>query len=237
MRATGRGVFVTGTDTGVGKTFVATALVRALAMHGARVAGMKPVASGIVAGAACNADVAALAAADGMTLPLRDRNPYGFAPAIAPHLAAHAAGVTIDLDVIALACSRLRAHADFIVAEGAGGVLVPLDADQDMLDLAAVLGMPLLLVVGLRLGCINHALLSAQAIAARGLPLAGWIANAMEGAMPHQQSNIDTIAARLGQPPLATLEHDLRASAVSAALDNAAVGLLSCLRDDRKLTS
>lgn len=237
MSTTGRGVFVTGTDTGVGKTVVAVALVRALARQGARVAGMKPVAAGIEPGEACNADVAALAAADGLPLPLLDRNPYGFLPAIAPHLAAHEAGVKIDIGVIVAACARLREHADFIVVEGAGGTLVPLDADHDMLDLAAALELPVLLVVGLRLGCINHALLSAQAIAARGLPLAGWIANAMTASMPHGQANIDTIAARLGQRPLATLRHDFRAPAVSAALDSVALTLLSCLRDDRKLTS
>ncbi len=231
------GVFITGTDTGVGKTFVAAALLRALARRGARVAGMKPVAAGIDAGEAWNADVAALAAADGLTLPLRDRNPYAFVPAIAPHLAAQAASVAIAIDEIVAACNRLRAHADFIVVEGAGGVLVPLDRDHDMLDLAAALHLPVLLVVGLRLGCINHALLSAQAIAARGLPLAGWIGNAMGPSMQHERDNIDTIAARLGQPPLAELRHDSGAPAVSAALDSVASTLLSCLRDDRKLTS
>ncbi len=236
MSATG-GVFVTGTDTGVGKTFVATALLRALATRGARVAGMKPVAAGIEAGEASNADVSALAAADGLHLPLRDRNPYGFLPAIAPHLAAEAAGVAIDIGVIVASFARLRARVDFIVVEGAGGVLVPLDRDHDMLDLAAALDLPVLLVVGLRLGCINHALLSAQAIAERGLPLAGWIANATGPSMLRERANIDSIAARLGQPPLATLRHDFSASALSAALDSVASTLLSCLRDDRKLTS
>ena len=102
------GLFITGTDTGVGKTFVAVALVRALAAHGARVAAMKPVAAGIAAGEACNADVAALAAADGLSLPLRDRNSYGLVPAIAPHVAALEAGVVIELGVIAAACARVR---------------------------------------------------------------------------------------------------------------------------------
>ncbi len=231
------GVFITGTDTGVGKTFVAAALLRALASLGARVAGMKPVAAGIDAGDAFNADVAVLAAADGLSLPLRDRNPYGFASAIAPHLAAQEAGMSIDIDVIVASLARLRTHADFIVVEGAGGVLVPLDRDHDMLDLAAALGLPVLLVVGLRLGCINHALLSAQAIVSRGLPLAGWIANAMGPTMVREQANIDTISTHLGQPPLATIRHDLSTSTLSAALDSVASTLLSCLRDDRKLTS
>ena len=236
MRTPGRGVFVTGTDTGVGKTFVAAALVRSLAAHGVRGAGMKPVAAGIDAGEACNADVAALAAADGLSLPLRDRNPYGFVPAIAPHLAAREANVDIDVDVIVAAFARLRTAADFIVVEGAGGALVPIDRQHDMLDLAAMLGLPLLLVVGMRLGCINHALLSAQAIAARGLPLTGWIANAMGPTMPHEQANIDTIAQRLGRPALTTLRHDCTAPELALALDSVAQVLLSCLHAERKLT-
>ncbi|MEO6564504.1 MAG: dethiobiotin synthase [Casimicrobiaceae bacterium] len=235
MRAVG-GIFITGTDTGVGKTLVAVGLLRALASRGARVAGMKPVASGVDDGAAVNADVAALTAADGLPLALRDRNPYGFDPAIAPHLAAQESGVSIDIDVIVAAFARLQSHAEFIVVEGAGGVLVPLDRDHDMLDLARALGLPVLLVVGLRLGCINHALLSAQAIAARGLPLAGWIANATEPSMRHEQGNIDTIAAHLGAMPLATVGHESSASALYAALDSVASTLLSCLRDDRKVT-
>lgn len=237
MSTGGGGVFITGTDTGVGKTFVAIALVRALVARGVRVAGMKPVAAGIGAGEACNADVLALAAADGLSLPPRDRNPYGFAPAIAPHLAAQEAGVAIEIDLIAAACDRLRAHADFIVVEGAGGVLVPLDRDRDMLDLAAVLDVPVLLVVGMRLGCINHALLSAQAIGARGLPLAGWVANEAAPSMPRAEANIEAIAARLGAPPLASLQYDFSAAAVPATMDNVVRRLLSCLRDDRKLTS
>ena len=163
-----RGIFVTGTDTGVGKTFVATALLRALAASGMRVVGMKPVAAGIAAGDAVNSDVAALAAAGNVDAALADRNPFAFAPAIAPHIAAARAGVAIGIDRIAAAYASLSRNADVVVIEGAGGALVPIDARHDMLDIAQRLRVPVLLVVGMRLGCINHALLSAAAVSARG---------------------------------------------------------------------
>ena len=172
-----RGLFVAGTDTGVGKTRVATALLRALAGAGTRAIGMKPVAAGVAAEAAINADVLALAAASGVEAPQADVNPYGFASAIAPHVAAERAGVAIDLETIAAAYGRLAARADVVVVEGAGGVLVPLGPRLDMLDVAARLRLPVVLVVGIRLGCLSHALLSALAIAARGVELRGWIAN------------------------------------------------------------
>jgi dethiobiotin synthetase len=199
-----RGLFVTGTDTGVGKTHVAVALLAALRAAGVRAVGMKPVAAGVAPGADVNADVAALAAADGIEVPLAERNPYGFAPAIAPHLAARDAGVRIDLAVIEGAYRRLAARADVIVVEGAGGVLVPLAADgADMLDLAARLATPVLLVVGVRLGCLNHAALSLHAIRARGLPVAGWIANRIDPRMERVEDNISELAALLGMAPAA----------------------------------
>jgi dethiobiotin synthetase len=226
------GIFVTGTDTGVGKTVVAVALLHALAARGVRAAGMKPVAAGILPGAQCNADVEALARADGLPLALRDRNPYAFTPAVAPHLAAGEAGQRIDLDVIAIAWQRLRAHADVVVVEGAGGVLVPLDERHDMLDIAIRLELPVLLVVGLRLGCINHALLSAQAVHARGLRLAGWVGNAIEPSMPRIDANIDSVADRIGVAPAAILRRNPTAAEASAALDKVAAAILSTLRDD-----
>ena len=226
------GIFVTGTDTGVGKTCVAVALLQALAARGARAAGMKPVAAGVLPGALCNADVDALAQADGLPLALRDRNPYTFDPAIAPHLAAGEVGTRIDLDVIAAAWQRVRAQADVIVVEGAGGVLVPLDERHDVLDLAVRLELPVLLVVGLRLGCINHALLTAHAVRARGLTLAGWVGNTIEPTMPRMAANIDSIAARIGMPPAAILRWNPTAAEASVALDKVAGALLSTLRDD-----
>jgi dethiobiotin synthetase len=198
-----RGVFVTGTDTGVGKTRVAVALVHALVGAGVRAAGMKPVAAGIEAGAPTNADVAALAAADGLGVPVADRAPYVFSPAIAPHLAAEEAGVVLELSVIAAAWCRLAAQADAIVVEGAGGALVPLAAALDMLDIPRRLRLPVVMVVGVRLGCLNHALLTAEAIAARGLKLAGWVASRIDPAMARADANVATLAERLDAPLLA----------------------------------
>jgi dethiobiotin synthetase len=133
------------------------------------------------------------------------RNPYAFAPAIAPHLAAAQAGVKIELSRIELAYRELALSADRIVVEGAGGALSPLDDEHDMLDIASTIGLPVLLVVGMRLGCLNHALLSALAIRARGLTLAGWVANAIEPALPCFDENVATIERRLLAPRLATL--------------------------------
>lgn len=202
---TSAGIFVTGTDTGVGKTVTACALLRAHVASGLRAVGMKPVASGIAADALCHADVAALAAAGNVEAPLAVRNPYAFAPAIAPHLAAREAGVVIELVRIGAAYRELAARTDRVVVEGAGGALSPLDDQRDMLDIACTIGLPVLLVVGIRLGCLNHALLSAAAIRARGLVLAGWVANAIMPALPRFDENVATLERRLAAPRVATL--------------------------------
>ena len=217
-----RGVFVTGTDTGVGKTRIATALLAALAASGVRAVGMKPVAAGIDASADVNEDVAALAAAGNVDAPLALRNPYAFTEPIAPHLAARDASVRIDLGAIERAFAALAAHADVVVVEGAGGALVPLDAASDMLDIARVLGIPVLLVVGMRLGCLNHALLSVLAIRARGLALAGWVANELPPGMARCADNVATLARALGVAPIATRGPD-----TPFQLDATAVGKLS----------
>jgi len=200
-----RHVFVTGTDTGVGKTWIAAALLRAHVRKGRRAVGMKPVAAGLEAGETVNADVAALAAAGNVDAPLADRNPFAFGAPVAPHVAAASAGTTIDLATITAAFARLAARADVVVVEGAGGALVPLDARRDMLDIAVRLRLPVLLVVGLRLGCLNHALLSALAIRARGLDLAGWAANAMEMPMARTDETVAALDARLAAPRIATV--------------------------------
>ncbi|HEX8740890.1 MAG TPA: dethiobiotin synthase [Casimicrobiaceae bacterium] len=217
-----QGVFVTGTDTGVGKTRVAAALLAALAASGLHAVGMKPVAAGIDAGADINEDVAALAAAGSVDAPLALRNPYAFTAPIAPHLAARDAGARIDLGVIERAFAALAARTDVVVVEGAGGVLVPLDAHSDMLDVARVLGVPVLLVVGMRLGCLNHALLSTLAIRARGLALAGWVANELPPGMARCADNVATLVRALGVAPIATLGPD-----APFRLDAAAVGKLN----------
>jgi len=217
-RAMARGVFVTGTDTGIGKTRVAVALVAALAGAGLRAVGMKPVAAGIDAGAEVNEDVAALAAAGNVDVPLALRNPYAFGAAVAPHLAARDDGVRIDIDVIARAFVTLCGCADAVVVEGAGGALVPLGTGSDMLDVARVLRLPVLLVVGMRLGCLNHALLSVLAIRARGLELAGWVANELPPGMPRCADNVATLRAALGVAPIATIAPDAPFRFDSAAL-------------------
>jgi dethiobiotin synthetase len=199
------GLFISGTDTGVGKTLVATALLRALVEDGARAVGMKPVAAGIPPGATVNADVGALIAAGNVEASLADVNPYSFALAIAPHLAAARSGVAIDLQTIAAAYDRLSARADVVIVEGAGGVLVPLGATADMLDVAAQLRLRVVLVVGIRLGCLNHALLSAQAVSARGIVLAGWIANRIDPAMHAADDNVAALTARLPAPLVADI--------------------------------
>jgi dethiobiotin synthetase len=200
-----RGFFITGTDTGVGKTRTACALLRALIATGIRATAMKPVAAGAVTDAQglLNEDVAALIAAGALTAPRALINPYCFAPAIAPHIAAAKTGVAIDLEVIARAFESLAVGAECVVVEGAGGFCVPLGDAIDGGDLAQRLGLPVILVVGLRLGCLNHALLTAQAIRARGLALAGWIANHIDPAMPVLQENVAALIERLDAPLLA----------------------------------
>ena len=200
-----RGLFITGTDTGVGKTVVACALLCNWAAQGRRAVGMKPVAAGIAAGAACNDDVAALAAAGNVEAPLSLHNPFAFAPAIAPQLAAAEAGVPIDLARIRTAYEVLAGRADRVAVEGAGGVFVPLDARRDMLDIALALSLPVVLVIALRLGCLNHALLSAHAIQCRGLAFAGWVANLVEPKMARADANIAALEERLPAPRVATI--------------------------------
>lgn len=198
-------IFVTGTDTGIGKTWIAAALLRSLCAAGFRAVGMKPVAAGFAPGTSVNADVGELCDAGNIDAPLDLRNPYSFAEPAAPHLVAAAAGVTIDIARIGGAYARLRARAGAVVVEGAGGALVPIDRTHDMLDIAAALSLPVLLVVGMRLGCLNHALLTALAVQRRGLVLAGWIANALPPRMALLERNVDTLTERLGLAPIAVV--------------------------------
>jgi dethiobiotin synthetase len=198
------GTFITGTDTGIGKTHVAAALLRALVAGGRRAVGMKPVAAGI-GDDGRYADVTALRAAGNVDTSDDQVNPYRFAPAIAPHVAAALEGRAIDLARIARAYAALAARADVVVVEGAGGVLVPLGAREDMLDIPARLALPVVLVVGVRLGCISHALAAALAIRARGLVMAGWIANRVDPAMERPGDSVAALAERLGCAPAADL--------------------------------
>lgn len=205
-------LFVTGTDTGVGKTLVACALLRACVAEGHRAVGMKPVAAGALQTAEgwLNDDVARLRAASNVAAGLREINPYCFEPAIAPHIAARQAGGVIDLEVIAAAYRNLAARSDAVIVEGVGGFRVPLGADYDSAALAELLALPVVLVVGIRLGCLNHALLTAEAIRARGLALYGWIANRIDRSMQCADENVAALTQRLDAPLLGDVPYDAR---------------------------
>lgn len=212
-------LFITGTDTGIGKTFVTAGLVRALRAAGRDASAAKPVASGYerVDGLYRNADLDTLAAASGHCP--GELCVYGFTPAIAPHRAAELSGVEMRLAPIVEAVERLAArHADLLV-EGVGGFAVPLSPTLMLADLIRALGLPVLLVVGVRLGCISHALLSAGAIRAAGLPLAGWIANRIDPEMVEAQASIDAIAARIGAPLLGDIRRDADAAQFAIVAD------------------
>jgi dethiobiotin synthetase len=191
--------FVTGTDTEVGKTFATCAMLLSWRQRGCRAIGMKPLAAGADADGK-NGDVERLIAASGVQAPRELVNPYLFAPPIAPHIAAAEAGVDIDIERIVVACERLRGMADAVLVEGVGGFRVPLDRHSDVADLAVRLALPVILVVGMRLGCINHALLTVESIAARGLTLAGWIANRIDPAMLRYEENLATLSERIEAP-------------------------------------
>ncbi|HHJ16570.1 MAG TPA: dethiobiotin synthase [Gammaproteobacteria bacterium] len=200
-----RGVFVAGTDTGVGKTCISMGLMRALQASGYTVTGMKPVASGCrtAASGLVNEDALHLQACASLQVPYEDVNPYAFEPPVAPHLAAESAGVQIQVPRIEAAFRTLSALSDYVVVEGVGGWLVPVNAQQTMQDVALALGLPVVLVVAIRLGCLNHALLTVQAIRAAGLPLAGWVANRIDPECACQDENVAALCRRLPAPLLA----------------------------------
>ncbi|MCC6715089.1 MAG: dethiobiotin synthase [Gammaproteobacteria bacterium] len=223
------GVFVTGTDTGIGKTYASVGLLRALGELGCRTAAMKPVASGAQRTPAGwrNDDALALQAAATVAAKYEEINPYCFEPPVAPHVAAHRAGVTVDLEHIDSRARGLRARADFLLVEGVGGWRVPLGPHLEVGDLARRLGLPVLLVVGLRLGCINHALLTAAAIGRETPGMLAWVANGID---PHYRTTGETLQALtelLGMPPLATLAwQDVQASSPAPMPWRAAAGQL-----------
>ena len=202
-----RGIFVTGTDTGVGTTIASCALLHALRLCGIDAMPMKPVAAGVGIDG-LNEDTLALLAAAGKSPALADDvTPVLLREAIAPHIAAAREGRVIDLAPVAAAFERLRATSGFVVVEGVGGFQVPLGDRVDTVDLAQLLRLPVVLVVGLRLGCLNHALLTADAISSAGLALAGWIANEIAPGMPARDENIDALRSRIGAPLLGVLPY------------------------------
>ncbi|NLR74975.1 dethiobiotin synthase [Leeia aquatica] len=203
----GAAFFVTGTDTEVGKTFSSVRLMHGLRAHGLQVLGMKPVASGaLVDGEGrYSEDARALAEAASSVQPMSWVNPYLFGPPISPHLAAHEAGVEIDLALLADHLQQLRQQADVVLVEGAGGWLAPLTDTLFMRDLALQLQLPVVLVVGMRLGCLNHALLSVESIRASGAPLLGWVANQLDPVMRHAEANLATLRQHIPAPCLGVL--------------------------------
>ncbi len=211
----GSGFFVTGTDTGVGKTLISCALLRALAAYGKKVIGMKPVAAGSEGGQWL--DVEQLIAASNISVVRELINPYAFEPPVSPHIAAQQAGVDIDLAVIRAAYRKLSIEADIVIVEGAGGFLVPLNCTQTGADLAKALNLPVILIVGMRLGCLNHALLTAQSIRSTGLPLAGWIANCIDPQMRMLEANIATLERRLDSQLLGVVHFEVEINSQKTA--------------------
>ena len=211
--------FITGTDTEIGKTLIASALLHALGAAGVEAAGMKPIAAGAVMhnGVLRNEDADQLAEAAGVALSPALATPYLLRAATAPHVAARLEDIEIDVFHVQQCFNHIVGRAEAVVVEGVGGFRVPLSAGADTADLAQQLGLPVILVVGLRLGCLNHALLTAEAIAARGLTLAGWVCNVIDPDMPHAQASVDALTERLPAPLLGAVPRLPLPEAASAA--------------------
>ncbi len=197
-----RGFFITGTDTGVGKTRIASMIIRGLAEQGHRVAAMKPVAAGAVdtPSGLRNDDALCLAAAATVPAPYETLNPYCLRAAVSPHIAAEEDGIVIDPAVICREFGTLSRSSDCVIVEGAGGWLAPIGGGQTMEDVAVSLGLPVILVVGLRLGCLSHAALTARAVRASGLQLAHWVANEIDPGLERSIENLAALGATLGKP-------------------------------------
>ena len=222
-----RGVFVTGTDTGIGKTWCAVGLVEAVAELGLRSVGLKPVAAGAehTTDGWRNDDALALQQASNVALTYSQVNPCCLRAPMSPHLAARAEGTSIDLAGLRTHCERIASACDWMLVEGAGGWLVPLTEHESIADLARLLDLPVLLVVGVRLGCLNHAQLSWEAIARSGCARAGWIANHVDPDVAEADAQVDTLTARLGEAPLARLPHGGDAATRRRRLASAALRL------------
>ena len=208
--------FVTGTDTGVGKTFISCALLHAFAEQGLRVVGMKPVAAGCDENN-INEDVKQLRSASNILASLGQINPYSLTHPIAPHIASRNIGISINFKRILTSFHELLSQADEVIVEGVGGFKVPLNEKQDTAELAQQMKLPVILVVGIRLGCINHALLTADVITAYKLRLAGWVANVLDANMPALRENIATLEQRLGAPLLGVIDYQTSPDARTAA--------------------
>jgi len=203
------GIFITGTDTGVGKTLVSIALIKRLQANNFKVAGMKPIAAGCewIDQELKNSDAIALQQASSFPIPYNTVNPFALQQPIAPHIAAELEGKKINVGPIQQSYHILQLQADIVIVEGAGGWEVPMNSSQSMADIPLALDLPVILVVGIRLGCLNHALLTQQAILARGVPLAGWVANCIDPDMKNQRENIDYLQRKIQAPLLAWLPY------------------------------
>jgi dethiobiotin synthetase len=196
---TPKALFITGTDTGVGKTYIACKVIAHYIALGYKVVGMKPIAAGceLVNGEWVNDDVLKLEAASNVKAPRELINPYSFKEAIAPHICAELAGVTIQIKVIKNAYKKLQKMADIVVIEGAGGFLVPIDEKNTLADLIFELNAPILVVTGIKVGCISHTLLTFEAINARNLEIFGWVANVFDTNMQFYNRNIEIISKKV----------------------------------------
>ena len=221
---TARGVFIAGTDTGIGKTRLTTGWLRALRAAGWQAVGMKPVATGAERHGVdlINEDVVQICAESGVygsdRVHRADINPYCFEPPISPHIAAEKAGICIDMEPIMMSYGRLAALSDAVLVEGTGGWLAPIGPSTTMADIAVALKLPVVLVVGVRLGCLSHALLSVEAIARAGSSLLGWVANLLDTSMPALDGNLTTLERRVPAPRLALLAGVPDATRDAAAL-------------------
>ena len=197
-----RAYFITGTDTNVGKTVIAAALLHKARAAGCATLGLKPVAAGgsLLDGEFGNEDARWLRELSDPQPAYADVNPVALRAAIAPHIAATRENYTLDVKILAEHCRAQAATSEFCVVEGAGGWHVPLNERESMIDLAVAIGFPVILVAGIRLGCINHSLLTVAAIQASGLPIAGWVANQIEADMPALDENIATLETRINAP-------------------------------------
>lgn len=210
---------VTGTDTGVGKTLATCALIRRLSQQGLAVAGMKPVAAGTLLhdGKWHNEDTDAIIHAANVSLPPEKVTPYLLHEAASPHISAQMEKTAVSWPRIRDCYAEISQQADAVIVEGVGGFMAPLSAHDTVADLAVQFGLPIVLVVGLRLGCLNHALLTTEAILSRNLRLAGWIANRIDPAMQHGEENIALLEQRIPAPRLAVIPYIRRASVEQAA--------------------
>lgn len=215
--------FVAGTDTAVGKTRVTAGLLAAGRAAGLKVAGMKPVASGaeIHRDGLVSADALQIAAASGQATPYKKLNPYCLLDAISPHIAANRQDIRIDIGKIGELASQIAGRHELLLIEGAGGWYTPISESESMADVARALGAPVILVVGLRLGCLNHARLTREAIEHGGCTLAGWIANRIDPHLAASAENLATLETLMGAPPLAVLPHAIDAVHDVQHLENA----------------